>query len=181
MQSKEVALRYARALFESSEATASGDQVFAEMRELAKVFQDPTVKSFVRSKIVSTTNKRQVIEAVFGSRKISDSVKNLLYVLADKSRLEIFSEVVDGFESLKDEKNGVHRGTVRSATVLQPEERKAIETKVSQVTGRKVILNYKEEPKMIGGLTAEVGGYLFDDSIKSHIRRLKEDLNRRVN
>jgi len=73
----------------------------------------------------------------------------------------------------------VTRGTVKSASVLPPESRSRIEKRVSEVTGKKVILTYTQDATVIGGLIAEVGGYLFDDTLKSHLQRIKDDLNRR--
>lgn len=178
MQATEVADRYARALFENEDAQKNREQVFAEMRELSKVFSDATIRNFVRAKVISAGDKRRAIESVFNNRPIASAVKNLLLLLTEKSRLELFPLVVECFEKLTDEQHGVRRGSVTSASTLTPEERKQIEAKVSEVTGRKVILSYHEDPNMIGGLIAEVGGFLFDDSIKSHIRRMREELGK---
>jgi len=66
---------------------------------------------------------------------------------------------------------------VKSLKPLSKEERTDIESKVSQVIEKKVIMSYKEDPSIIGGLVAEVGGYKFDDSITTHLKRLKEVMN----
>ena len=69
---------------------------------------------------------------------------------------------------------------MRSATVLAPEERKQIETLVSRATKKQVILSYKEDPSLVGGLVAEVGSFTFDDSLISHLKRINEQLTRSV-
>src|SRR4029077_20300117 len=97
-----------------------------------------------------------------------------------KNRLGIFSEIVTAFEHITDEAHGVTRGTVRSATVLAPEERKRIETLVGRATKKQVILTYKEDPSLLGGLVAEVGSFTFDDSLHAHLKRINEQLNRSV-
>ena len=58
-------------------------------------------------------------------------------------------------------------------------DRKRIEETVSAVTKKKVILNFTVDPKLLGGMTAQVGGWTFDDSLETHLTRLSEDLNRR--
>ena len=181
MQVKELANRYAKAILMAVPAAKDREKLFAEMREFKSAFSEKAVRSFFRSKLVSRGQKLQSLEAIIGKVEVSSPMKNLLLLLAEKSRISVLPEIADAFEKLNDEIHSVHRGTVRSATALSPDERKKIEGRVSEVTGRKVILTYKEDPSMIGGLTAEVGGYLFDDSIKSHVRRLKEDLKRRAN
>ncbi len=72
------------------------------------------------------------------------------------------------------------RGTVRSTTVLAPEERKRIEETVNRVTHKQPLLTYKEDPALLGGMVAEVGNYTFDDSLASHLRRMNEQLTRRT-
>ena len=101
-----------------------------------------------------------------------------LFYTGSKGRVELLPEIALAYEARSDEANGVTRGEVRSSTVLTSEERARIESKVSEVTKKKVILTYKEDPEVIGGLIAEVGGYRFDDTLRSHLKRLKDDINR---
>src|SRR5690606_21954107 len=115
--------------------------------------------------------KTEVIKKALGEQKISDELINLLFVLAQKSRLSLFDQILYAYEQKSDRAHGVTRGFVRSATILSPEERKKIEDKVSEVTKKKVILTYKEDPAIIGGLVAEVDGFRFDDTLQNHLRR----------
>jgi F-type H+-transporting ATPase subunit delta len=95
--------------------------------------------------------------------------------------LGLFHDIVTSYEVIADEAHGVTRGTVRSATVLGPEDRKRIEELVSKATKKQVILTYKEDPALVGGLVAEVGSFTFDDSITSHLKRINEQLTRSLN
>jgi F-type H+-transporting ATPase subunit delta len=69
---------------------------------------------------------------------------------------------------------------VRSATVLAPEERQRVEEFVGRATQKHVILTYKEDPTLLGGLVANVGSLTFDDSLSSHLKRINEQINRSV-
>ena len=59
-------------------------------------------------------------------------------------------------------------------------EREQIQEKISKATNKKVILTYVEDPTVIGGLIAEAGGYRFDDTLTTHLIKLKDELNRRT-
>jgi F-type H+-transporting ATPase subunit delta len=181
MQAQEVAHRYARALFDAPSVATGRERVLAEMREIRKIFEDKSIAGFLGAKNLSAAEKRRLFDEVFAEKPIHQGVKSLISLLGAKGRLELLPWIAGAYEALTDEEHGVTRGTVKSATTLAPDERQRIEKRVSEVTGKKVILSYKEDPSMVGGLTAEVGGYLFDDSIKSHLRRIKEDLKRRTN
>lgn len=173
----EVARRYARALYELSKADKIQEQVVAEIRTLKQVFEaDPAVHEFVGSPLISPDNKMAALKALGG--KCSPLVTNTLMLMAEKNRLNIFSEMVDAFQEISDADHGVTRGTVKSASPLSQEARKQIEDTVTSVTKKKVILNFSEDPSLLGGMIAQVGGWTFDDSLKTHLTRMGEDLNR---
>jgi F-type H+-transporting ATPase subunit delta len=176
-----VARRYAKALYDVTKSHSSNDLVLAELRALRMVFQmDPAVHEFVASPIVSPEQKSQVIKKAFES-KVSSELFNTLLLMADKGRLDIFSELVGAFEEISDKDHGVTRGAVKSGATLSPESRQKIEEIVTKVTGKKVILNFTEDSSILGGMVAQVGGWVFDDTLASHLRRMSEELNRRAN
>lgn len=181
MRVSEVANRYASAVYDLAAETGSQEKLFAELRTMSEaISSSPEIEEFFASNLVPSDKKRAAIQKSFEDQKASDELVNLLLVLAEKSRLSIFDQILYAFEQKSDQAHGVTRGVVRSATILSPEERKKIEDKVCEVTNKKVILTYKEDPAIIGGLVAEVDGFRFDDTLQNHLRRLKEEIKRRT-
>ena len=72
------------------------------------------------------------------------------------------------------------RGTVKSAKPLSEDAKKDLESRINKILNKKIILTYKEESTLLGGVVAQVGGWTFDDSIETHLTKLNEDLNRRA-
>jgi F-type H+-transporting ATPase subunit delta len=99
----------------------------------------------------------------------------------NKGRLQHISDILTSFEEIVDSQNGIIRGSVRSAVKLDQDARQNIEKVVSHFVKKKVILTYSEDVSLVGGVVAQVGGWTFEDTLDSHLRRLKEDLNRRAN
>lgn len=181
MKHTQLASRYAKALFELASENGQQDKVFAELRQFkALIEKDPAIKEFVLSPLIKAEDKAATLAKAISDEALTDATKNFLLVLARKNRLGIFDEITDAFQAQSDLAHGVVRGQVRSATVLAPEERGRIEDIVAKATQKQVILNYKEDPSVIGGLIAEVGTFTFDDTLSSHLRRMKEDINRRT-
>ncbi len=175
----EVSRRYARALYELARTAKNQDKVFAELRVLKQVFEgDQAIHEFVSSPLIAPDQKIAALKAAL-SGKLSPELTNTLILLAEKNRLDIFAEMVAAFEAISDEDHGVTRGTVRSASALSAEARQQIEDTVTKVTKKKVILNFTEDSKLLGGMVAQVGGWTFDDSLETHLTRMSEDLNRR--
>lgn len=179
MRSMQVATRYARALYNLAKEKNEQDVVFDQMRVLAEVFtSDKEISSYLGSRLIPTPEKAKAIDKLVASVSLAGTLKNFLSLLAQKNRLALFAEIVSAYQVIADEAHGVTRGVVRSATVLGPEERKRISELVSRATKKQVILTYKEDPSLLGGLVAEVGTYTFDDSLISHLKRMNEQLTR---
>ena len=181
MRPYELAKRYAKAVSDLAVANKTQEKVFSDLRALATIFsQDESIVNFLTTPLIKSNERETVLRKVMDGNGVSQEAMDLVLLLAGKNRLIIFPEIVRAFEAESDMANNVCRGTVRSATVLDSKERQSIETKVEQVLNKKVIMSYKVDPSVIGGLVAQVGSYTFDDSISAHLKRMNEELNRRT-
>ncbi len=179
MKAMELASRYAKSIFELTPSGAEQEKTLEELRLLGQEFaSNPEVIEFLSSPLVKPEDREKVLGMAVKNANVRENVHHLLLLLARNNRFAIFGEIVEAFESLVDDANGVVRGSVRSAANLGPAERQQIETIVEKVLKKKVIMAYKTDPSVIGGLVAKVGSYTFDDSLNSHLTRLNEELKR---
>lgn len=173
--------RYAKALFSLAEEQKAAPKIFEEVRVLNEVlFGNSEWMAALSSQQISADQRVQILTKALENQEISSEVRNLLLLMAERGRLHLFPEVVASFQTQLDASMGVARGEVRSATPLSLEDREQLERMIHQVLGKETILTYRQDPKVIGGLVAQVGSYTFDDSLESHLRRLNEELKRRV-
>ncbi len=181
MQVSEVSSRYAKALFDIATEKDHRKKIYNELKSVsAALKKDPSVSRFMSSQTVRPEQKKEVLKKALDVASSDSDLKSFVLLLAEKGRLNLLEEVIFSFQRATDDAFGVTRGSVRSAQPLSEEEQKAVEDKIIQVTGKKVILHYECDPRVVGGLIAEVGGYVFDDTIVTHLRKLKEDINRRA-
>ncbi len=175
----DISKNYAQALYQVAEANKKVELVFSELRLIDQVFSmDSKIKEFFETPVISPDQKKHIIQLSL-EKKVSNELFNTIILLSENNRLSYFSEIVMAYQELTDDANGVCRGRVRSAASLGAEQRKKIEDKVTQATGKKVILTFEEEPSLLGGTIAQVGGWTFDDSLESHLKRMSETLKRR--
>jgi F-type H+-transporting ATPase subunit delta len=173
--------RYAKAIYEVTVENRTQDRVIEELRALDALFsKDKPVWDFLTSPLVTGVERVGVLEKALENQGLSKDTTDLLFLLAKKDRMALFPEIVLAYEAQSDEANNVCRGTVKSATALGQAERQRIEDTVERVLNKKVIMTYKVDPTVIGGLVAQVGTYTFDDSIDSHLKRMNEELKRRT-
>lgn len=181
MRGPELAKRYAKALFELAIDNRTQEKVFNDLRSLDEIFgKEKETHEFLVSPMISPVQKEAVLKQVLENKNVSKEVIEVLLLLARNERLNVFGDLVHAFQNEIDASNGVIRGSVRSASVLAPEDRQRIEKTVETYLKKKVIMTYVVDPTVIGGLVAQVGSYTFDDSISTHLTRMNEELKRRT-
>ncbi len=174
-----ISKRYAKALFEAAQ---NKEMTLNELRLVVKIItEESEIKEFFESHQIQERIKIDVLNKSFENKGITEVTRGLLYTMARRNRFQHLNDVLISYEALVDSQNNVTRGTVKSAVKLDSEARLKIETVVSHFVKKRVILAYLEDPKLVGGVVAQVGGWTFEDTLDSHLRRLKEDLNRRAN
>lgn len=181
MKISELAQRYAKAVYELAAENRNQEKVFSDLRELEAAFaKDGEIREFLTNPLISAQDREAALKKAMDGKGASKEAFELIMILARKDRFGLFGEIVHAFEAQADAENNVCRGTVRSATALGQDDRGRIEQTVERVLKKKVIMTYKVDPSVIGGLVAQVGSYTFDDSIASHLRRMNEELKRRT-
>jgi len=182
MKTSEVAKRYAKALLAVAKQNGVSDKIFTELQTVATAFnQDPAVKAYFENPLAGPEQKLAVVNAALSAKSVSPELLNTFVLLAEKGRLGYLQELVQAYQLLLDEEAGITRGTVRSAQPLSSEAQKEVEARITQVLKKKIILTYQQDPKLLGGVVAQVGGWTFDDSIDTQLKKLNEELNRRAN
>ncbi len=182
MKVNEVSRRYAKALLAVAKQKGVHTKVYAELQAAADAFEkDATVSAFFKNPVVSAAQKVAAVKGALEGKGTSEEVVNTLVLMAEKGRIHLVSEVATAYREYLDIEEGVTRGTVRSAQPLSAEAQKELESKVSKTLGKKIVLTYQQDPKLLGGAVAQVGGWTFDDSIETHLKKINEELNRRAN
>lgn len=182
MRVSEISKRYAKALLAVTKQKGIHAKAITELQAISSVVvADANIKAYFENPMVSSDQKSAAIKAAVAGKGISEEVTNALTLLAEKNRIQILDQVVHAFQELLDVEEGVTRGVVRSAQPLSAEAKSAIEQKINKVINRKIVLTYEQDPKLLGGIVAQVGGWTFDDSIDTHLKKLNEELNRRAN
>jgi F-type H+-transporting ATPase subunit delta len=178
----EVAVQYAKALYQVVHENGTDQRVLKDLRELDRALNAVQEEVHVLSSpILSLEEKSKIVMAAVDGKGLSEEILTLIKILLQKNRIENLREIIAAYIAQSDEANGVLRGNVASPVELSPSERTGIEELISQVTKKKVILEYKTSPQLIGGLFARVGSYTFDDSIDTQLHLISDHLKRRSN
>ena len=176
MSKLDLSKRYARALFAVSKESGSQAKIYSQLKQVAVLTEQPEVRTFINNPSVSLATKKEVFQKAFHNSQLAAELVSFLDLLLEKKRISAISEIVKTFEEIVDQDNGLTRGFVYSAKPLGPDALTALEGKISNILKKKIVLTSKEDPSLIAGAVAKVGGWTFDDSLQTHLKNLNEEL-----
>lgn len=170
-----LARRYAKALLSIAVEDRQVEKVERELGEFqAVVDATPELKAYLDDPTVLPFDKRDALKGITEKMGLSETVRNFLALLGEKARIHAFPEIRAELRRMVDEHEGKAIAKVTSAAPLGPDLEKSLATSLSRVTGRNVSIASHVDPELLGGIVAEVGGVVYDGSLKTQLRALKE-------
>ncbi|MSV28674.1 MAG: ATP synthase F1 subunit delta [Bryobacterales bacterium] len=176
---RSVTSRYASALADVVVASKSlaAENVTVELRAFEAAMKESVeLRNALLSPAVAPARKRAVIARLAEMMPLCREVKNFLMVLIDHRRSGALSEVIASFEAEIDGRLGVVRADVRSAQALSADQVQALAAELARVTGKKVKLDPKVEPELIGGVQVRIGSTVYDGSVQGRLDALGRQL-----
>jgi F-type H+-transporting ATPase subunit delta len=168
------AKRYAEAVFEIAKERESFDAWTSDLATIVRVQQDPDVGKLLGSPAVGMPVKEEIVSAY-----MADSgrlARNMAMLLVNRGRIELAPMIARHYQSMLNEHRGIASANVKSAVPLSAEEVRAVEERLSEMTGRRVVAEVTVDPEIIGGIVARVGDQLIDGSVKGRLEALRKRL-----
>jgi ATP synthase F1 delta subunit len=131
---------------------------------------------FLFSPYFSTKEKTEGLDkAVSGA---DETVLNFLRLLIEKHRTPVLFRVRAEFEQLWEEENKLLPVIVTSAVELPKATVKQIGDRIAEQTDRKVDLQSKVDPDILGGIVVRVGNSVLDASIRNRLENFRKQVAR---
>jgi F-type H+-transporting ATPase subunit delta len=170
-----LARRYARALLELGVQQKNFEQLGKELDELAAMYSGSRdLVEALTNPVFAPSRRRTVLEAILDRVQVSPVTRNFTLLLFDRDRIAYLPAVAREMEAMVDERSGRARGSVVSARPLLPEQVAKVKSSLEKLTGKKIVLDKKEDPALIGGLVARVGDTVYDGSIRTQLEQMRE-------
>lgn len=171
-----VANRYARALIDVlyPEAAETGLRDLRQFETL--LVAQPEVRVALMNPAIPLERRKTLLENISRYLGFDRRVSNFLNVIVGRKRLGLFNLIIIAYQSLLDERLGVVRVEVAAAHPLDSGETEQIARKLGLVTGKRVELQVRVDPGLIGGVVACVGGTIYDGSMRQQLQMFKKRL-----
>jgi F-type H+-transporting ATPase subunit delta len=176
-ETQRLARVYARALFQ---AAAERNEVIAVQDELSAFFQevmpvDAVVMAFFRSGALGRDRRADIVRKVM-LPNLSELLGNLLMVLNEHERLDMFRAVGASYLALCDESAGRITVQVRTPVALTSPQRDTLLQKLRQTLNQEAALEETVDPSLLGGITLKVGDLVYDASVRTRLQEIRKQL-----
>ena len=168
MKGSRVAKRYARALLEVAEH-GEGEAWGAELERLARIVESPELISKLTSPEISNEQREQAMQKIAERLKLSFPLRSFAVVLARHGRIHEIDAVSQAYQDLLDEQLGRARATLTFATKADDATVARVVSGLEAIAGKKIIATIKIDPSILGGVTAEMGGKIYDGSLAARL------------
>jgi F-type H+-transporting ATPase subunit delta len=179
MKNFAIARRYAKALLLIGQQDGQTERYRTELQSVAElVAGDRGLDQAINNPLYESSARQRVLQALIVKLKFSKAMESFLVLLFEKGRFGFLGQINDFYQKLSDDLKGVARATVISAGALSTDAVERIRAALSRRTGKNLILDVKQDPRLIGGVITQIGDLVLDGSIRTQLLNMRESLKR---
>jgi len=177
MDAGSLSRRYARAIMALAVEGKVVDKVGADLRTLAAAYKTaPELGEVLGNASFPRAKRRAIIEALLGRVAAQPLTRTFVNLLLDNERLAALPAIAREVDAMIEAKAGRVHAEITSATALTPAQVTQITATLEKLSGKKVVLAKKEDPNLLGGVVAKVGDVVYDGSLRTQLRILRDQL-----
>ena len=166
--------RYAQAAFEIARERNAFDRWRTDLGKLTALGEDRSFQTIMDSPRIHLEQKNAILQEQLSD--VDPLVLNLARLLVQKQRADLISSLLEEFNRLVDEHNGVKHAQVTTAIPLDAATQQDLTRQLSQLTGKQIVLSVQVDPSIMGGLIARIGDTLIDGSTRGRLQRMRREM-----
>ena len=169
-----LAERYAAALFELADERHALDAVAGDLRELRTMLQQShDLARLLRSPVLSREDQAKAIAALSERAGLSELTRDFLGVVAGNRRLFAVPAMIEAYLNQLAERRGEVTAEVTTAQPLNETQQNTLGEQLRRAVGRRVTVDLRVDPSLLGGMIVKIGSRMIDGSLKSRLHRLQ--------
>ena len=172
-----LARRYARAVLEIGTAHGNLDKIGADLRALARAMHDSAeLVTALTNPAIRRADRRRVIDGLLARVSAAPHTRNLVHLLLDGERMGSLAAISREVDAMIEARAGRLRAEVTSARPLDAAQLSQITAALEKLSGKKVAVTRREDPELLGGVVAKLGDTVYDGSLRTQLRALRDEL-----
>ncbi len=174
---KSASLQYAKALADIALAQGAGDPALRQLTDFRDAYiESAELRNFLASPAVDREAKHGVIEKLVARLGASKIIRNFLFVVTDHGRMHILPEIVDSFQEVIRERQGIAEAEIFSAVELSAAQKAEFAFTLERMTGQRIEPKYSLDPSLLGGAVVRIGDAIYDGSVSNRLNEMRSKL-----
>ena len=177
MSAAHVSRRYARALLELGIADGNLEALVGDVSKVAEVYESShDLRASVENPLVPQPTKKAIVTEICDKLGVGKTAKHTALLLGDRRRIALLPEIATLLREMNDAKKGLLRAEVTTAVALSDAFYQKLLQTLEKLSNKRVVLDKKHDPALIGGVVLRIGDLVLDSSLKTRLDGLKQAL-----
>ncbi len=164
-----VAVTYARAIFEVAKESSQEVQTLEQLKFVEACFSEN--KDLLRILCTPSIPKKErltIVQNIFENALTSDNL-SFIMLLIEKDRIKAFSSIIKEYVKQYYKDNNICEAVVTTAIPLNEDNKEKLAKRLSEVTGKKVLITTKIDSTCLAGVIVDIDGERMDGSVRGKI------------
>jgi F-type H+-transporting ATPase subunit delta len=174
---KSASLQYAIALADIVLVQGAAEPARKQLEDFLFAYNESAdLRNFLGSPVITREAKHGVIETLIARLGASKIIRNFLFVISDNQRMHLLPEIVNTFEEVLRQREGVAEAEVATATEMNEQQKADLVRTLERLSGKKIYPKYRLEPKLLAGVMVRIGDTIYDGSVRTRLNQLRARL-----
>ncbi len=170
-----IARRYAGAIFDIGMKQNTLDRTLEDVQEIAKLFSIRKLAYLLREPNIPAERKEKAIRQGLASKVLPTSL-NLALLVVQRELVDLMPNIARELNQLVLDHKNEAKAEVTTATQLDETTQSQVQRALERMTGKKIMLETRVQPNILGGVVARVGDQVIDGSVERRLKLLQQQL-----
>ena len=174
---KSASLQYANALADVVVERGEAEAVVKQLSNFGSIYAESAeLRNVLSSPAVTRESKHAVIEKIVARMRGSKTLRNFLFIIADRQRTHMLPEIISVFQEVIRQRQGIAEAEISSAVELSAGQKSEFKKTLERLTGKRVEPKYALDPQLLGGAVVRIGDTVYDGSLRHRLDTLRARL-----
>ncbi|MBQ3215991.1 MAG: ATP synthase F1 subunit delta [Oscillospiraceae bacterium] len=171
---------YGQALYDLAMSEGLSGKILEELEALRQSFEsEPDYIRLLSTPNLPKEERCQILDKGFRG-KIQPYLLNFMKILTEKGYMRHFSDCCAAYRDCYNRDNGILPVRVVTAVALSAKQQKRLSEKLAAITGKRIDLNLRIDPQVLGGIRLDYDGKRLDDTVAHRLDAIRNVLNNTV-
>ena len=170
--------RYSKALFQLACESGEEEKIGQEIEQFYAIYSGSELRQVLTNPAFNLETRKRILTQVVHSQRLAPLSVHFLSLLVDRDRLTHLAGIVSRYRRLLNETRGRIEAKVVSASELEAAAIEGLRERLGELSGKDVALQTEVDPELLGGLLIELGGTVYDGSVRTQLEKMKQRIGR---